>query len=516
MGRRGQGVGAVSATEGMSGGSLVEDLDADSGRLLFRYVTVDEWQDYRQIMAVFAGTFFSDFTPEEIEQRLSAAGTVLSDGVVAVRLESLRRWGNLTVSSVTGTPASLADYYRRRNRYLITRAGQEVHEAVEGVLTRIDEVRDVSTGRLRSLREGLEELNAADVAALDAERLDGMVRAVFDPHQAFTTEITQFFAAINQWQNRYDLTPDEFTFFAQVLVSYVADRLGEIERVSRPIAAAIAALADRFELIASRAGRGLASRVEEAGLSASVSVGRSPGSSVDDWALLRGWFVGSPTRPARIEQLRRDAVAAVRTLTLNLTRLSRVGVQGSSRRADLLRLARLVADDPGSSTELICAGLGLFGANHWGAVAEDVEDPVSLATSWWDAPQAAVPVSLRERGDTAARGLASPMADRSAAQHEIKRRRQQELAALKRVDAELLALAGETERPLSPAAFSRLRSLIGQALQKMPVRASDFIFDDDAVSVVLRRRIGEGSELHSTEGTLRFADLVVTVRERRP
>lgn len=505
----------MSSAGGATAGVAAEEADADTGRLLFRYVTVDEWQDYRQIMAVFAGTFFSDFTPEEVEQRLNAAGTVLADGVVAARLESLRRWGNLTVSSVTGTPASLADYYRRRNRYLITRGGQDVHEAVEGVLTRIDEVRDVSTGRLRSLREALDALDSTDLAALDADRLEGMVRAVFDPHQAFTTEITQFFAAMNQWQNRYDLTADEFSFFAQVLVGYVADRLSEIERMSRPIAAALTALTGRFELIASRRGRGLAARVEEAGLSASVSVGRSPGSSVDDWMLLRGWFVGSPSRPARIEQLRRDAVAAVRTLTLNLTRLSRVGVGGSSRRADLLRLARLIIERPESSAEQICAGLGLFGANHWGAVAADADDPVSIATAWRDAPQATVPVSLRERGETAARGLPSPMADRSAAQHEIKRRRERELSALRQVDAELLSSAAGSWQELSWAAFCRLQSLVGQALQKMPVGASDFSFDEDALSVLLSRRVGEGTELHTTEGTLRFADLVVTLHERR-
>ena len=37
--------------------------------------------------------------------------------------------------------------------------------------------------------------------------------------------------------------------------------------------------------------------------------------------------------------LGRDAVNAVRTLTQNLTRLSRSGLGGSSRRADYLRLA---------------------------------------------------------------------------------------------------------------------------------------------------------------------------------
>ena len=487
--------------------------DVHSGRLLFRYITVDEWQDYRQIMAVFAGTFFSDFTPEEVEQRLATSGTVLTDGMVAPRLESLRRWGNLTVSSVTGTPASLADYYRRRNRYLITRAGQEVHDAVEGVLTRIDEVRDVSTGRLRSLLEALRALDATDVEACDPERLAEMVRAVFDPHQAFTTEITQFFAAMNQWQNRYDLSPDEFSFFAQVLVGYVSDRLGEIERVSRPIAHAIGALADRFEAIAERANRGLAARVEEAGLTGAVSVSRNPGTSTEDWLHLRGWFVGTAGRPARIEQLRRDTVAAVRTLTLNLTRLSRVGVGTSSRRADLLRLARLVTDHPESAADLVSAGFGLFGSSHWGSVAEDADDPVSILTPWREAPEAAVPISLRERGDTTSRGMASPIPDRSAAQDEIRRRRQREVDALRRADAELLGLSDLEGRPLSAAALSRLQGLIGRALSRMPVRATDFVLRDQSVAVILTRTDEAGTAVRSTEGTLRFEKLKVAVEE---
>lgn len=491
----------------------LEEADAASGRLLFRYVTVDEWQGYRQIMAVFAGTFFSDFTPEEVEQRLAAGGVIVPDGVVGARLESLRRWGNLTVSSVTGTPASLTDYYRRRNRYLITRAGQEVHEAVEGVLTRIDEVRDVSLGRLRSLLESLRRLESADVAGCSPERLDEMVSAVFDPHQSFTSEITQFFASINQWQNRYDLSPDEFSFFAQVLVGYVTDRLGEIEGVSRPIAVALEALTDRFETIAARVSSGLASKVKEAGLAASVSVSRSHGSLVDDWLHLRSWFVGIPSRPARIEQLRRDAVAAVRTLTLNLTRLSRVGLGGSSRRADLLRLARLVSADPGSAAELVGAGLGLFGSNHWGAVAEDGPDPVSIATPWRDAPQACVPVSLRERGETTPRGLPSPITDRSAAQQEIRRRRATELGALRRADAELLAFSDDGERVLSVAALARLESLVGRAVQGMPKAAQEFTFSDDSLTVVLARAKGEGTTVRCVEGTLRFFDLVVSVRE---
>lgn len=127
---------------------MVDDTVADAGRLLFRRITGEEWSEHRSIMALFAGTFFSEL----VSDRLAARGIVLDPAIVGERLESLRRWGNLTVSSATGTPGSLADYYRRRNRYLITRAGQEAHEAIEAVMTRFDEVRDISTGRLRSMR----------------------------------------------------------------------------------------------------------------------------------------------------------------------------------------------------------------------------------------------------------------------------------------------------------------------------------------------------------------------------
>ena len=99
----------------------------------------------------------------------------------------------------------------------------------------VDEVRDVSAGRLRALLDAIVAIDATDVATVEPERLADLVRAVFDPHIAFTEEITQFFAAINQWQSRYDLTDDEFRFFTEVLVGYVGERLDEIERLARPI-----------------------------------------------------------------------------------------------------------------------------------------------------------------------------------------------------------------------------------------------------------------------------------------
>jgi uncharacterized protein (TIGR02677 family) len=469
---------------------------------------------------VFAGTFFSEFTPDDVTARLAATGHLLDPAAVANRLEQLKSWGNLTVSSAVGNPTSLKDYYRRRNRYLITRAGQEVHDVVEGVLGRADEVRDVSTGRLRALLVALRALEAVDPDREDPVRLADLVRAVFDPHEAFTSEITQFFASINQWQSRYDLTPDEFRFFAEVLVGYVAERLDEIERMAVPVGRLLADLRPKVPAIVARAGQGLSSRVDDAGLGAAVQVTRVLGSTVDDWDHLAGWFVRS-AGPSRIERLTTDAVSAIRTLTQNLTRLSRVGVGASSRRADFLRLARMFTEAaaepgapgaPGSVARIASAALGLHPTNHWGRLSDDADDPVPTSTPWAAAPRADVPISLRERGDTTNRGSASPLRDRSREQALLRQRRDQELAAARRVEVELLAVDEVDGRVLSAAAMVRLQELVSRVLNAMPIRAGAHTRVDGPIACTVERAPGTKTAVTSPAGMLTFLDLRISLR----
>lgn len=481
------------------------------GRTLFAYVTAPEWRDYRAILAVFAGTFFSEFTPDEVTDRLAAEGTVIDPSVVADRLEQLRRWENLVVSSAVGSPSSLADYYRRRNRYLITRAGQEVHDLVEGVLGRVDEVRDVSAGRLRALLDALRALADVDVATVDPVRLADLVRAVFDPHEAFTSEITQFFAALNQWQSRYDLDPDEFDFFARILVGYVSDRLDEIERTARPVALLLDEVASRVDTIVDRVDDGLARRVEEEGLGEVVIVTRTAGTRTSDWTHLRSWFVPQEGRPSRLTQLRTDAVAAVRTLTMNLARLSRVGVGESSRRADLVRLATILdRATPEELPVLAHAAFGLSASVHYGITAPDVDDPLPSTTRWLDAPPATVPISLRERGDRANRGSTTPLRDRSVAQRLLRHRRDAEREARRQVDLELAgtALDGAT---VSPAALHRLQGLVGATLARLGPTTRQGVHHDGDLACTLHRAPGAVLTVSTPEGTLHLHDLAVTI-----
>ena len=72
------------------------------------------------------------------------------------RFEVLHCPGHAPGHVQTDEVGTVEDYYRRRNRYLITRVGQEVHDLVEGVLAQVDDVRDVSLGRLEQVRAALE------------------------------------------------------------------------------------------------------------------------------------------------------------------------------------------------------------------------------------------------------------------------------------------------------------------------------------------------------------------------
>lgn len=463
-------------------------------------------------MSVFAGTFFSEFTPEDVAFRLAEGRHALDAATVGERLESLRRWGNLTVSSAVGNPQSLQDYYRRRNRYLITRAGQEVHQIVEGVLTRVDQVTDVSTGRLRALLQALDRLTALDAERADADALADAVGAVFDPHEAFTAEIAQLFAAINQWQSRYDLTPEDLRFFAEVLVGYVGERLDEIERAARPIGHRLAALRERFATLVERASKGLAGRVDAAGLAGSVAVRQRAGSRLRDWEHLCSWFLRWSGQPSRIETLTREAVAAVRTLTLNLTRLSRAGIGSASRRADFLRLAQLFDAAPDQAGRIAAAAFGLAPTNHYGTLSADAADPVLTTTSWWQAPRAEVAVSIRERGDTTARGRVTPIPDRARERALLEQRRAQERAARERVDYELLDAPVLNGRTLSAGALARLEEAVGRALVRLGPRESVAEYSDGSFVCRVERTPGRHTRVLAPAGTLTVLDLTVSIR----
>lgn len=460
----------MSETAAGTGGQRAltgEGPDADRVRHLFRYLGGDEWAEYRAILAVFADTFFTEFSPEEVQARL--VGAHLEAGVVQDRLERLRQWGNLTVSTDAGNPTSLEDYNRRRHRYLITSAGQQVFDLTERLLAGIDEVADPQAGRLSDLAVRLQTLAehaSDDFGGLSTEEATAAVRSVFDTHERFAEELTGFFRQLAQWQSRYDLSPDEIQLLATVIVGYVSEQLAQIERLQRPIARSLEQIMARLDRLLPSIDAGLAERVGSAGLGEMFSARRTLGTERDDWRLLSGWFSEGPGQPSRLSQLTGQALAAVRTLTANLSRLSRLGAATTSRKADFLRLAGFLdeAATPGEAHDLVAAAFGLGSCRKAGTLAADADDPEPTTTPWASAPRASVPVSLRERGERTQRGNTTPVRDRSSELRIISERLDRERVERQAAARELMSGTDGMGRingaSFSTGAFGLLRELI--------------------------------------------------------
>jgi len=502
------GEAADRATAGPTG------VDPDDTRLLFRYLGGDEWQEYRAILQIFADTFFAEFTPEDVASR-----TLIDVDVARDRLQSLRRWGNLTVSSSVGSPASIEDYYRQHNCYLITRSGQEVFEVVERVLAAADEIIDPQAGRLRDLRRALDSLNEQADAGIDpsSDDLADAVRAVFDIHERFTNELTRFFAQLNEWQNRYDLTAEDVHVFASVLVDYVSEQLTEIERMARPIGRSVERVLTRLEELLPALHSGLAARVDEAGLGDSVTVRSPKGATEQDWRHLAAWFVAGSGRPSRLDQHAGQALAAVRTLTTNVSRLARLGTGTASKRSDFVRLAGFFdrAFTVEQAHEIADAAFGLGSCRRLGTLSSDVDDPDPTATPWREAARASVPVSLRERGDISTRGGTSPIRDRRAELDELKQRRARERVARERTAAELLSCADDAGlingTALSKQAFAMLRDLISRSSHGAKPGAEVRRAADGGVLCEVHRANDARTVVESPEGRLVMHGLIVTI-----
>ena len=225
-------------------------------------------------------------------------------------------------------------------------------------------------------------------------------------------------------------------------------------------------------------------------------------------------------RRARLDQLTDQAIAAVRTLTANLTRLSRSGLGGASRRADFVKLAGFL--DAATTDEahvLVTAAFGLTSCRHLSALSADVEDPVATVTPWSTAPRATVPVALRERGEVGQRGKVTPIRDRSQEREMLRRRREHERVTQQRVVDELFGACGAdgsvNGAHLSPAAFAHLRSLIGRSTHAGRKGGEDRLVSDAWLSCAVRRVDDATTAVSSPEGTLTMFGLEVRLRRIR-
>ena len=229
-------------------------------------------QEYRAIMGVFADTFFSEFTPDDVAGRLADAGYGARCRASSATGSKRCAAGATSVfRRRSAIRQSLADYYRRRNRYLITRCRAGGAQIVEGVLARVDEVRDVSAGRLRALLEALGSPCGARRAtrAIRSRLADlraSRVRPARGVHRRDHAVLRSDQPVAEPLRPRRPTSSDSSPrcWSATSAIGWTRSSVPPARSVHR-----LADLRGRFRTFVERGNKGLAGRVDAAGLSGS-------------------------------------------------------------------------------------------------------------------------------------------------------------------------------------------------------------------------------------------------------
>jgi uncharacterized protein (TIGR02677 family) len=410
-----------------------------------RYAVNDEAASYIAIMRTFTGALsglLSDQSAAEVAARLAERDMSLDLDTVDARLSYLVEHGNLARSPRETEARSLRDYLANRARYQLTQRGELVHRQVEELLDHAETAHEVSSEMLGGVLEGLRRLQRYDEPGLtgaDPDTLAREIGTVFAQFERLVESTREFYTYLSQVLVRYDLERAEFQAFKTALLDYLQRFVDEISRHMPDIADVLSDLRPRVPALVARANTGTRLRSVD-GQAARRARGLDPA----DWRGLHSWFVGTTGRDSDASGVRSLATDAMRALLVNLRRIATSAEREQSRYADLLRLASWFDEaDDDTAPALWAAAFGLYSCRHLSFPADDDSELLPPTASWWRAPVAQVPVTLRQSGERKVAGRSGQRVDFTAA-------KQARLADRERIEtrrraafAEITAYAGE-------------------------------------------------------------------------
>lgn len=419
-----------------------------------------------------------------------------------------------------------AEYHRQSARFQVSKLGTEVQGAVDETLAAAEGAREVSRELLALVSRGLDQL--ADIArreraAIEPNDLAERVLNLFLQFGEFAASISDFYAYVGSVVSRFDLDSDEFNGFKGLLLDYLESVVGEVALHTPAVEQALSRLWPHLG--------SMLEVLEEFGADFRAIQEAQPGGNVDrargralrDWEELRAWF-SEEGATSGAYQLRSAANRALSSLLANLKRINAATSRATSHRRDLLKLARWFTDSTADEAHtLFNAAFAMHGSRHLGvALGEDgAVDPdlVPSTTPWWKAPTAPVPVSLRERGDRAARGRSSKPVDYEREKQLLLASHEETRRARRAACDELAAAASRLANVrISLAAMKILVELFASATAAavLDTTGTHTLFVDGTSTVAdtgltlsVRRTSGQTTVIRSAAGDMTFADLTL-------
>jgi uncharacterized protein (TIGR02677 family) len=487
-------------------GCMGSDAGGAERLRLYAYASAPEATSYVVIMRLFVGALLAEWSAHDLAER----GVDLPVEVIDQRLRYLEEHGNLLASPREVRVTSIAEYQRQPARYTATSLGVRVHRQVEEVLAAAGGAREVPRELLAAVAHRLTTLAAmspAEVAACDAAEMAETVSTVFLQFETFAGAVTDFYSYVGSVLARGDLDDDEWLGFKHLLLDYLETIVDSVTRHTATIRLALDRLDHLVPLVVERAAAAdPALAALRAASPGGEGVERARGRDVGDWAELRAWFGAPGDRSSGSQQLREAAVRAVGALLANVKRMNAASSRETSLRRHLLRLAGWFdVAMPDDAHVLYASAFGLYSARHLGVTLEaDIAEALPATTSWWRAPAAPVPVSIRERGDRNPRGRVVRVADHRAQKQRLVAERRRQAEQREQAIAELVAVGDRLDEVrLSHAAFQVLLELLGQATTQFGPELAGVSAGVVDAAVVLWLEPSDGlTILHSAAGDL--------------
>ncbi len=495
----------------------------DAERLrLYAYATARESSDYVAIMRLFTASLLAEWSARDVAER----GLDLPPDVIEQRLRYLQENGNLLASPREVRVTSIAEYQRQPARYTATTLGVRVHRQVEEVLAAAGGAREVPRELLAAVAHrlsALADLGPAGIAAAPPSELLETTTTAFLQYESFAAKITDFYTYVGSVLARADLDDEEWIGFKHLLLDYLETIVEAVTRHGVTIRHALARLEPALPALLERLA---AADVDVEALRAAspggegVELGR--GRSATDWADMAAWFGVGGERGSGASQVRAAATRAVGVLLANVKRMNAASSRETSLRRHFLRLAGWFdVATPHDAHVLYTSAFALYGARHLGTALEPaLAEALPATTSWWDAPPAPVPVSIRERGDRNPRGRVVRVPDHGAQKQRLldQRRRDDERRAA--AIAELAAVGDRLgDVRLSAAAMAVVLELLSLATARFgpDLAGSTAVLVDAPLTLWVEPHDGD-ARLRSIVGDLTMIGfrLAVTVDDRPP
>lgn len=497
------------------------------------YLTVEKAPLYRAIMRAFTDAkerFALHLRTAEVLAAVRVASGAdpsrLEQPEIDIALSTLREWGNLEAHPDMAAVSTVEEFYRPRFLYQMSVEGEAAERAVRQYLDALVEPGELQTAALTDIHMLLEELSQlASEEEPDAGKVHRVLLALRDRFEELTTRAQAFMGSLQRTIDLHAYGEAKFFAYKRTLVEYLERFVGDLVIAAAAIAESIQSLerpegaVDALLVLAAR--REVGQTVEVTDEDELDALDRWRGR----WAGLRGWFVGSRSRPSQSEVLRARARSAIPALLAAIAGLHDRRATRTDRVADLKTLARWFAEagTDDDAHRLWRAAFALAPARHLSiddvTLAQREAYPVAPSKSWLGAPPIRITPRLRATGRYTRRGRANNVIDRSEQRALLVRLAELEAEQIERARRKLatgtpmrLSDIGE----LDAVEFQLLLDLLGEALgaRTSDTESVEAMSSDGTLRIVLTP-IPEAPEvvLRTSAGDLRGPDFVVTISD---